>query len=175
MSDAVKLLSGSKSYSNAEYITPGNYILEVAAIRANDGYNGLSFIAEFTVIDAEKTEANEPNIKGHVVSYVEGKCDDKKKGPAKLGRFKGFIRTVLGLAEEGAETDQGLADALGPKQAAAFFLVQCVAWSKVLPADPVTGAKGITFTNMTWKALPDDMQDLEAIQAKRKTAGLPAL
>ena len=147
-----KMVSEAKTFGDRNYLKPGNYLLELQVARTNDGLKGLFGIAEFKVIESEATEAGvAPSPKGLIVSYSEGDVRDVKKGPAKLGRFKKMLSAIAGEELDGSGVD----DAVGKYNPLAFIRVRCMAYSKVLAADPAKGYAGTTLTNFTWTSVEE--------------------
>jgi hypothetical protein len=170
------LLAGAKAQAQREYLEPGKYRLEVQAIRARDGFKGLSAIAELKVVKSESTGQGTPSPIDRTVSYVEVPIDTGKKGAAASGRFKAFLMKLVGVASEAELGESAIADFIDERQPGAFLLIDCEAWPKVLPPDPVRGLAGKTITSYRWHTVREEEQpDGAALNAKRTAAKLPAL
>lgn len=79
-----------------EYVRPGKYLFEVAAIRMFEGNNGVTHVAELIVREAQKTDPDkEPSVVGSTVSVVNVFAGATAK--VAPGKVKAFTEALFGV------------------------------------------------------------------------------
>lgn len=179
--EALKQIAASKVNGGGEFIKGGTYVLELNKILFDQMRKGLSFIGEFTVVEAQATANNEPNKVGASVSTVINfhgagldmagvnvkslVCGLLDMDPATVSEDDIIDTIAGGEVDEGGKKVQvpGLKDASQPGRG---MLVKCV-------AVPITTKSGNPFTKLVWhpvKQTAEEIQARRAIQEGKKAA-----
>lgn len=147
-------MSQGSEYGSRPYVEPGRYRMKVQAVRAGRGGEAKNrFVAfEMVVLEAQKTEANEPNAVGTecvVVQSLDGRAG--MVAPKNLKNYVGAITGIDGKTVTGAHLKALCNDNNGalPGGPAGAFGVEVL-------VQAFTGKKkdGTPITKLNWTAAP---------------------
>ncbi|MEO9194311.1 MAG: hypothetical protein ABI445_11660 [Polyangia bacterium] len=139
-----KRIAEAKTTGGGNNIKDGNYGLLIKKLSCEGKFKGTCFIAEFDVVDSEKTHATiEPNTVGSDCSFV---LNLDKNPETALGNLKGFYCGLLGV-EESAISQSELADKIveycSDDNKARGMLICASTYRKVTQKGPNAGKEGV--------------------------------
>lgn len=162
-------MAETRAVNKSPYLRDGKYTLLVRRGVIDDMNDGMTGVAEFLVVTAEKTNpTKEPNAVGTTTSYIEK--FDKHKGS--LARFKGFLIRLFDK-DEAEVTEEEWEELLGGfgeedgAQIGAGRLIQCEA------SEGDNKEKTGKVTNKSWTTVPMTEEELETWRAVAKSGKLP--
>jgi hypothetical protein len=139
----LKKIAEARATAGGNNIKDGEYVLLVKKIIVDSKFKGTTFIAEFDVVDCEKTHATvEPNPKGTDCSIALN-LDTNVLAP---GNMKQFFLGLLGLDEAttpAAKLGEEMSKYTADDQPGRGMLIECSTYRKVTKTGPNAGKEGV--------------------------------
>jgi hypothetical protein len=94
MGNFFKDLSKASPFTQSKWFQPGNYVVEIQAVKFNSGgYKGDSFVIETKVLASKHTESNEAPKEGEIAAHI-WKADGDKRDIAR-NTWMAFMEAVF--------------------------------------------------------------------------------
>ncbi len=158
-----KKIAEARATAGGNNITDGQYVMQVLKLTVDQKFKGTFFVAEFLVVDSEKTHPTiEPNRVGTDCSIALN-LDSNVSAP---GNMKQFFLGLLGLDEATTDSQElvaAISKYTSDDQPARGMLIECSTFRKTTKTGPNAGREG---TYPRWSAAPEGNTPAE-IKARR--------